>query len=39
MIVEESNEASIRGIEKAGLVRFAKGCKNDEGEFVISESL
>lgn len=39
MIVEESNEASIRGIEKAGFVRFAKGCKNDEGEFVISESL
>jgi RimJ/RimL family protein N-acetyltransferase len=35
MIVEENNEASIRGIEKAGFVRYAFGRKTKSGVIVI----
>ena len=34
MIVEETNYASIRGIEKAGFVKYAKGEKLENGKFV-----
>lgn len=39
MIVEESNRSSIRGIEKAGFVRYAYGKKLPNGCFVETERL
>lgn len=39
MIVDEKNEASIRGVTKAGLQPFAKGIKNKFGQYVITERL
>lgn len=37
MIVDERNVSSIKGIEKAGFVKFAKGEKNKLGIFIITE--
>lgn len=34
MIVDQDNVASIRGIEKAGFVKYANGIKQDNGSFV-----
>lgn len=39
MIVAPHNIASIRGIEKAGFVRYAKGEKDSRGQFCINEYL
>lgn len=39
MIVDCNNMASIKGIEKAGFVRYAKGTKNNKGHFVITDVL
>ena len=36
MIVDVTNTASIRGIEKAGFERYAEGIKNDKGVFEIT---
>lgn len=36
MTVYEDNVASIKGIEKAGFVRYAEGQKNSERHFVIT---
>ena len=37
MVVKESNTASIKGIEKAGFVKYASGRKLTNGHFVIEE--
>ena len=39
MMVEDSNFASIRGIEKAGFIRYANGIKKDNGVFVVEKYL
>ncbi len=39
MIVNESNTASIRGVEKAGFFRFAVGKKTRFGRYVITKHL
>lgn len=36
MIVDVTNNASIKGIEKSGFVRFAEGSKNSKGVFKIT---
>ena len=36
MIVYEDNTASIKGIEKAGFIRYAEGRKTSDGRFVIT---
>lgn len=35
MIVDQDNFASIRGVEKAGFIKYANGIKQDNGSFVI----
>ena len=35
MIVDDKNTASIKGIEKAGFIKYAEGIKKNNGTFVI----
>lgn len=39
MMVLEDNVASIKGIEKAGFIRYAEGIKKENGHFLITKSL
>lgn len=39
MIVKEDNTPSIRGIEKAGFVKYAEGVKNEAGRFVVTHQM